>query len=172
MQVRKNSPGFILIKTFLTEHGSQDTDFTVLNLKNVSIICKLNMQLGCLKCLDKKHKAIKHLADVLPVTKLVILYFSVMELFSCRISAADCRIVLRAWCETTFLISPQSTAVLSCKVTTTIHHQYLVPGPANQQQQRPLIRYKDLNSLLSNIQYCKMKGNFYKLVEQMSNPRT
>lgn len=114
-------------------------------------------------------------------TKLIILYFSSMKLFPCSISAADSRIVLGAWRETTFLISPQSIAVLSCKVTTTIHHQQSVPGPANQQQPRQLIQYKELYSwkpckhqyfclILSNIQYCKMKDNFHKLIEQMSNP--
>lgn len=182
--VRKNSPGFILVKAFLTEYGSQDTDFTIPNLKNVSIICKLNVQLSCLKRLDKKHEAMKCLANVLPVTKLRILYFISMELFSCSISAADSRIGLGAWCETTFMVSPQSAVVLSCEVTTTVHHQPSVPGTANQQQQRNLIQYKGrlcswkpwkhqyFCLILSNTQHCKMKGNFYKLVEQMPNPRT
>lgn len=184
VHAKKNSPGFILIKTFLTEYGSQDTDFTALNLKNASIICKLNMQLSCLKYLDKKHEAIKCLADVQPVTKLVIVYFTSMELFCSSVSAADSRIGLGSWRETTFIISPQSAVVLSCKVTTTLHHQQSVPGPANQQQQRQLIQYKgELHSwkpckdqyfclIFSNTQYRKMRGNFYKLVEQMPNPRT
>lgn len=90
--VRKNSPSFILVKAFLTEYGSQNTNFTVLNVKNVSIICKLNVQLRCLKCLDKKREAMKGLANVLSVTKLRILYFTSMEFFSCSISAADSRI--------------------------------------------------------------------------------
>lgn len=141
VHVRKNSPGFILIKTFLTEYGYQDTNFSILNLKNIGIIRKLNMQLSYLKCLDKKHEASKCLADALPATKLIIMYFTCMELFTCSISAADSRIGLGAWHERTSIISPQS-AVLSCKVTTTICHQQSVPGPANQQQQRQLIQYK------------------------------
>lgn len=79
VHVGKNCPFFILIKTFHTEYGPQDTDFTMLNLNNVSIICKLNVQLNTVKCLDKKHEAIKCLADVLPVTKLVIIFFTSME---------------------------------------------------------------------------------------------
>lgn len=50
----KNSLDFILIKILHTEYDFQDTDFTMLNLNNV--ICKLNMKLSSLKCLNKKKK--------------------------------------------------------------------------------------------------------------------
>lgn len=77
----KNSLDFILIKILHTEYDFQDTDFTMLNLNNV--ICKLNMKLSSLKCLNKKKKKneiIKCMADVLPVTTLIICFTS-MEFF-------------------------------------------------------------------------------------------
>lgn len=112
VHVGKICPVFILIKTFHTEYGSQDTDFTMLNLNNVSIICKLNMQLSSLKCLDKKHEAIKCLADVLPVTKHYNLFYqhgvcSVAALVlptAGYTSGPDIKCLLA---QTTYIISPQ-----------------------------------------------------------------
>jgi len=46
-------PCFYPNQAFHTEYGSQDTDFTSVNLNNLSIICKLNMEQSSSKSLEK-----------------------------------------------------------------------------------------------------------------------